>query len=483
MEYSQKHRESLSNMQTLDHDFHSAWGCVYSNQSTLSEASISGLWQQYADDPATVDRKYHMLLHDYTMLFSTFFDGYYPISMHAHASDALLPTTIASLILNTVATSPLVLNSPTLAPMAHEDPKATGGRIRDFALDFLGWNAAHVQAPNFVVAEGIYGAGFGPLAHASKEWEVNAIASGPKPIVVDVRNATRDSLNATLAEAKSQGCIAVVCDMVSTEDGSVLQPERFALLKACCAQNRLLIVIDETMTAIRCGAPFAFQRAEYAREDEEADKKPDLVIFGKGMGVSGIAMGFDGATIKRLAYTKAEEIQQTIRYWRALVSRPVRMPVLIEALGILRTAQAENWPARSIEIGDAVRDITQELAPDTREPGAIRGLGAMIAVNREVAMQFRIMSAIRRRSPWVRWLPKLSRSSIDRDLLLQQVFGGQSKLQRQKLAEEAGRCGTMPLWCFICGIEATSEDWCKTCYLSVCNNEVCEQAFKRHACI
>ncbi|KAI5925048.1 pyridoxal phosphate-dependent transferase [Camillea tinctor] len=482
MEYPEKLRERQSKMQTLDHDFHSAWGCVYSNQSTLSEASISGLWQQYADDPATVDRKYHMLLHEYTTLFSTFFDGYYPISMHAHASDALLPTTIASLVLNTVATSPLVLNSPVLAPMAHEDPKATGGRIRDFALDFLGWNTAHVQAPNFVVAEGIYGAGFGPLAHTSKEWEVNAIASGPKPVVVDLRNATRDSLNATLAEAKSQGCIAVVCDMVSTEDGSVLQPERFALLKACCAQNRLLMIVDETMTAIRCGAPFAFQRAEYAM-GEEVDKKPDLVIFGKGMGVSGIAMGFDGAMIKGLTYTKIEDIQQTIRYWRALVSRPVRLPVLIEALGILRTAQAENWPERSVEIGDAIRGITRELAPGTKEPSAIRGLGAMIAVDREVAMQFRVMSAIRRRSPWVRWLPKLSRASSDRGLLVQKVFGEESKSSRQILAEEASHHGTMPLWCFICGIEATSEDWCKTCYLSVCNNEVCEQAFRRHACI
>ncbi|KAI1496871.1 pyridoxal phosphate-dependent transferase [Biscogniauxia marginata] len=468
-------------VQTLDHDFHSAWGCVYSNHSTFGDETVLGLWQQYASDPAVVDRKYHMLLNEYTMLFSTFFDGYYPISMHAHASDALLPTTIASLILNTVATSPLVLNSPMLAPRANEDPKDTGNRIREFALNFLGWNTNHVQAPNFVVAEGIYGAGFGPLAHTSKEWEINAIASGPKPVVVNIRDATRETLNAKLAEAKAQGCIAVVFDMVSTEDGSVMQPEHFAMLKACCAQNRLFIIVDETMTAIRCGAPFAFQREEYAQE--EADKKPDLVIFGKGMGISGIAMGFDGAMTKGLTYTKAEDIQQTIRYWRALVSRPVRMPVLIEALGILRTARAENWATRSIKIGTAIREVVQEHEPATKVPGAIRGLGAMIAVHRDVAMRFRVMSAIRRRSPWVRWLPKLSGTSADRDALIRQVFGEQSKEQRQKLAVEADRHGTMPLWCFICGIEATSEDWCRACCLSVCNNEVCVQAFNRHACI
>jgi hypothetical protein len=52
-------------------------------------------------------------LGEYTNLFSEFF-GYWPISLHAHATDALAPTTVASLVLNTVATSPLVLGSEGL---------------------------------------------------------------------------------------------------------------------------------------------------------------------------------------------------------------------------------------------------------------------------------------------------------------------------------------------------------------------------------
>ncbi|KAF4626241.1 hypothetical protein G7Y89_g11917 [Cudoniella acicularis] len=461
-----------------DHDFHNAWGCTYYDRSTAKDDETSELRREYAFDPVAVGRRYYVLLSEYTKLFSTFFGGYYPISLHAHASDALQPTTIASLILNTAATSPLILNSPTLAPKPNENPEATGKRVHEFALKFLGWDEIHVRAPNFVVVNGCYGAGYGPLAHASKEWEMNAIASGPKPVVVDIRLASRESLDAKLAEAKAQGCIALVLDLVSTEDGSVVLPEHFGMVKASCARHGLFLIVDETLTAIRCGAPFAFQRSEYALEEE--DKKPDLVIFGKGMGVSGIAVGFEGAMTKGLAYTKVEDIEQTIRYWRALVSRPIAIPTLIETLGILRTAQAENWPARSVQIGDVVRGILRELEPSTKEPGAIQGLGAVIAVNREISMRFCIMSAIRRRSPTVRWMPKLNAAYMNRQVLMQNVFGPESKKQRQLLSAEADRSGAIPLWCFICGIEATSKDWCRKCFLACCNNDVCVEAFQRH---
>jgi adenosylmethionine-8-amino-7-oxononanoate aminotransferase len=296
-----------------------------------------------------------------------------------------------------------------------------------------------------------------------------------------MRETNEETMNAQFAEAKAKGCIAVVFDMVSTEDGLVLAPEVFGRIKKCCARNRLLLIVDETMTAMRCGAPFAFQRPEYASQGTEY--QPDLVIFGKGIGVSGIAIGFEGVVTKGLTYTKPEDIRQTIRYWRALVSRPIRLPILLEALSILRAAVAENWPQQSEQIGDAIREVLHELDPSTREPGAIQGLGAMIAVNKEVALRFRVMSAIRRRSPWCRLLPKLGSTSADREGLMRQVFGKESRDSRQVLTQEAELSGAIPLWCFICGIEATEEDWCRTCYLSYCNNEVCVAAFHRHACV
>jgi len=290
-----------------------------------------------------------------------------------------------------------------------------------------------------------------------------------------------DTLNAQFAEAKRKGCIAVLFDMVSTDDGRVLRPEQFGTIKKCCARHRLLLIIDETMTAMRCGAPFSFQRPEYACQAPEY--QPDLVIFGKGIGVSGIAINFNGTITKDFEYTDPADVAQTIRYWRALVSRPIRLPNLLEALGILRASVRENWPLQSIHIGKAVRDVLYELEPSTKEPDAVRGLGAVIAIDKELALQYRVMCAIRRRSPWARLLPKLDGAAGDRESLMRQVFGQESRDQRQNLARAAEESGTIPLWCFICGIEATSEDWCRTCFLSFCNNEVCVKAFHRHVCV
>jgi hypothetical protein len=149
-----------------DHDFHNSWGCSYGGgHGDIGDGGleISQLWKEYISDPAAAGRKYHMLLEEYTALFHRFFQGYYPMSLHAHASDALHPTTIASLLINTGATSPLVLHSPTLAPRPDEKPEETGQRVRQFALDLLGWNEAHVREPKFVYEVGGYGAGYGPL--------------------------------------------------------------------------------------------------------------------------------------------------------------------------------------------------------------------------------------------------------------------------------------------------------------------------------
>lgn len=481
--------ENISQIDGLpDHDFHSAWGCSYSARSLLQDPQTRALWSQYLQAPSFVDRQYHVLLGAYTNLFAEFFNSYYPISLHAHATDALLPTTIASLILNTVATSPLIFTNELLRPKGDEPPEDTGSRIRDFSLSLLGWTDVHIHAPTFVAIEGIYGAGFGPLAHTSKEWEVQAIAAGPRPVVVNLKTQPSfEEIDAQFAAAKAVGAIAVVFDMVSTEDGSVLPPSQYQQLKRAAQKNRLLIIVDETMTAIRCGAPFAFQRSEYNKfPDSEANVdilQPDLVIFGKGLGVSGIAIGFQGVLTRSFMYTQKEDTLQSILYWRALVSRPIRVPILIEALGVLRIAAAENWPARSEAIGATIRGILHDLEPTTRVPGAVRGLGAMIALNRAIAMKYRIQSAIRRRSPWVRWLPKLDQGLSDRELLMRHVFGEESVGRRRVLTEEAETIGAMPLWCFVCGIQASEQTWCRQCFLGLCGNEVCLAEFGTHVCV
>ncbi|KAL3471604.1 hypothetical protein BJX99DRAFT_266597 [Aspergillus californicus] len=437
-----------------DHDFHNSWGCVYSGESTLENDRIRALWQQYGENPTKVERKYHSLLSEYTLLFRDFFQGYYPISLHAHVSDALLPTTVASLILNTCASSPAVLNNRDLAPSPL--PTEDGKKIQQF----------------FATVQGIYGAAFGPLAHASKEWEIQIVASGPKPAVIPMTDSAI-ALGESLAAAKKEGCVAVVVDMVSTENGAILPPSRFKLLKKCCAEQKMWLIVDEALTAIRCGAPFASQRGEYAD-----DNQPDLIAFGKGLGVSGLAINFESPMTRPLGFVEGD-ILQTIMYWRALVSRPVVMPVLLDALGILYTAQMEDWPARSLQIRKALCELIERYFPG--EP--VHGLGAILAIDRDTSARLNVMSGIRRRCPFVRWLPKLDAPYADPEALEAYVFGPKSKAHRARLAAAADEDGMLPAWCFVCGIESTAEDWCRTCFLGCCRNEVCDEAFRGHVCL
>lgn len=145
----------------LDHDFHSGWGSNYSMRGFIADHRARELWKRYSEDPGSVERQYHAILSEYTENFHDFFRGYWPISLHAHVSDVLVPTTMATLILNTASTSPFVIESPELSPMLKEDPEPE--KIQKFVRSLLGWTDIHVTAPRFAVVDGIYGGAFGPL--------------------------------------------------------------------------------------------------------------------------------------------------------------------------------------------------------------------------------------------------------------------------------------------------------------------------------
>lgn len=125
--------------------------------------------------------------------------------------------------------------------------------------------------------------------------------------------------------------------------------------------------------------------------------------------------------MRSLGFRETLQMTQSIRLWRAFVSCPVPTPVLIEALGILNLTNIENWPARSATIDHAIESFVRhhviEKYPDMAGQQIVRGLGAFIAVDRKISTQFRVMAAIRRRFPWVRWLPKLDSPAVDRHIL------------------------------------------------------------------
>ncbi|KAJ5899843.1 hypothetical protein N7495_004587 [Penicillium taxi] len=292
----------------LDHDFHGGWGTVYSNSGFINDDRTRRMWEDYTVSPARVEQQYHVLLDEYTDLFQSFFKGYWPISFHAHVSDVLIPTTIASLILNTASTCPLVLEDPALSPLIKDNPEPE--KVQQFVRELLGWTDLHITAPKLAIVEGIYGSAYGPLAHSSSEWEYRIIGSGPSSVSISRSDfSSDDTLLKKLIAAKKQGCVAVISDIVNASDGSVFPPELFRLLRSCCDKARIFLLVDEAMTAIRCGAPLASQRAEYS---EEGNLQPDMIAFGKGMGVSGIAFNFDGLMMRHLAFRKRGQILQSI---------------------------------------------------------------------------------------------------------------------------------------------------------------------------
>ncbi|RAQ66989.1 hypothetical protein COH20_008310 [Aspergillus flavus] len=465
----------------LDHDFHNAWGTIYSNSGFINDDRARQVWEDYTVNPARVEQQYHVLLNEYTDRFQSFFKGYWPITFHAHVSDVLIPTTIASLILNTASTCPLVVEDPALSPLLKDDPEPE--KVHQFVRGLLGWTDIHIKSPKLAIVDGIYGCAYGPLAHSSDEWEYQIIGSGPESIHIGRSDFSSEAtLLNKLIEAKKEGCVAVVSDLVNASDGSVFPPESFRLLRSCCNQARICLLVDEAMTAIRCGAPLVSQRPEYF---EDGSLQPDMIAFGKGTGISGVAINFNGLMMRHLAFHKQELIRQSIRFWRSMVTRPIAIPVLIEALGILNLAKAEDWPARSEQIGRAFREfILRYAGDDGHGKEIVRGLGAFIAVDREISKKFNVMAAFRRRSAWARWIPKLnSAAAVDSQAIERYIVGVDAKPLRQTLAKEAQKQGTKPLWCWVCGIDAIVEDWCRTCFLGHCGTQDCAKGFHAHNCL
>lgn len=149
----------------LDHDFHNSWGSIYSNSGFTRDDRARKLWEDYTLNPARVEQQYHLLLSEYSERFQSFFNGYWPISFHAHVSDALISTTVASLLLNTASTCPLVVEDPALSPLLKDDPEPE--KVQQFVRDLLGWSDIHATAPKLAIVEGIYGSAYGPLVTLS----------------------------------------------------------------------------------------------------------------------------------------------------------------------------------------------------------------------------------------------------------------------------------------------------------------------------
>lgn len=287
-----------------------------------------------------------------------------------------------------------------------------------------------------------------------------------------------------LVRAVEKGAIALLVQIVtSRQPCQVIAPNTLRTLAEICEEIHLPLVIDETVTAIRCGAPFAHQREEYSHF-----LRPDLIIFGKALKVSGIAVNFEGAILRGLNISAGMGRLRAIFRWHDLQTRAIRIPNLIEALYVIDTAETENWSGRSRKIGRAIRGVIREheKAANVPVPKPIAGLEALICIekNRVDGLLLQGVPA----GEYIRLLPVLDDALESEEFLENYVVGKGSRKTRRLASEVLKRENQKPLWCYVCG-DATEEIlgdevvWCEFCCLSACGEESCKELYGAHHCI
>lgn len=286
---------------------------------------------------------------------------------------------------------------------------------------------------------------------------------------------------------KKQGCIGVIAEIVqNTSEGRLTTPEELCILSEACYTNDLIFAMDETMTALRCGAPFAHQRPEYRKS------KPDLIFFGKALNVNGIGINFDAPYLSRLKISTSLRRKQAVYDWQATVTRALHMPVLIDAVGVLEMAIAGNWVSRSKIIGQHLRQIAMQRAQELdiidneKETELVGGLESLLFVHKTISKTFLVMGALTAgpREGWVRWLPRMDKHLTDKSILESIMLTGEVK-KRRRISEYLEQEGSKPQWCFYCGTWARNiyYRWCRTCCIDCCDAEECSRRLLAHECL
>jgi hypothetical protein len=157
---------------------------------------------------------------------------------------------------------------------------------------------------------------------------------------------SKRNLHMKLEHLVRDGCVAVILEIVRQCDGRVLTQREWNIICVCCQKVGIYLIVDECLTAIRCGAPFAHHLPQYR------EFKPSFVIFGKALISSGIAVYWDGVHISRLGYTDSEDILGDLEGWDHKSSRVLQPMVTIQSLGTIRLAERERWWDRSTRIGE-----------------------------------------------------------------------------------------------------------------------------------
>lgn len=218
-------------------------------------------------------------------------------------------------------------------------------------------------------------------------------------------------------------CIAPTVQIV-LDDGRVLGWRSWDTIAQACSDAGLYLIIDEAMTAFRCGAPFAHMRPEYGVY------KPPFVIFGKGLQLSGIAAFCDGVTFSKRGLDREMFSNLVVRNC-IRSSELVKFVNLLESLAVIRLARKGAWTERSKVIGTNLHRYLSQLQPGVK----LGGLDSLIylpwTVNRIANMDGAGAGKL------VRWIPLLD-DGMYNPACLDRLFGPRHGEIRRQLEEAMG---------------------------------------------
>lgn len=386
-----------------DIDFHQLFGLSLTRKNPISETvdpDVAKFWNMLSETPALLQHYIPDISERYRIAFKQFFkvDS---ISVHGHVSDAANPYVLASLLKN----------------LAKESKKVS---------DWFFLSEDNKTVCRVAVTDRTYGSGYGPLAYKSTIPTVRPLASGERPIVIDTRRPNR--VNNQIRLAKEQGCVVLFAEIVRAKDGTVISEAAWKALLDACKEHCLGLVVDEAMTAIRCGAPFAYQLPQYRKYG-----LPDLILYGKAVRTNGIAIEWKGINMKKLGINRTDQREETMIAWQERYTEIATPADLLTSIRTLTLAAKEDWPKRSQKVGGVLRDIIK--SEGIAKSSAVTGLHSLIYLQKKDYARTSppVMGAYA--GEYVLWLPTLDEVMMSKDGLVVKVFGKSSLAHRKEVVE------------------------------------------------
>ena len=429
-----------------DLDFHNSFGSFLTRKNPVArtvDAQIARYWQLLSQSPTLLQRHIYDISDRYRDAFGKFF-GADPISLHGHVSDASNPALLTSLI------SHLISHASSTCRLLRPDGEAM--------LD-----------PRIAVTDGSYGAGYGPLAYNAVVESCRPLANGSRPIVIGLTNAGK--IDAQVKAAKGLGCVTLIAEIVSARDGKVMGESAWKSLLKACERYGVFLVVDEAMTSIRCGAPFAHQLPQYRKHG-----LPDLILFGKAIRTNGIAVEWRGINVAKLGIDDDEGRLFAILDWQERLTEMAPAADLLISWGTLVLAEEEQWPQRAQVIGRLLRSI---LRSDGIKPTNIGGVHSLIYLRKHdnARLSSPVMGA--KAGSFVRWLPVMDNVMTAEDHLLSKIFGSGSRTHRKNISAYLRSQDLRLGFCSSCGNPVDEDETgCEICVVRKC--EDCES--EEHVC-